>query len=129
MSLGIKVYQIQDFIRKNEVGAIDSDRCSEIIQNLSTATSFHSDSNLLLDLRQTTVSVSSFDDMAAIAEEFIHVMPSFKNKMAVLIPDEPERIHTAKKLELCMRKKNLTYKIFTVYESAIEWLSHIQGEK
>jgi hypothetical protein len=125
MSLGIKVYHVQDFIRKNETGNIDPARSLEIVRDVCTAASFHVDCNLLVDLRQTTVTVVSFEHMANLAEEFIRLMPAYKNKIAVLIPNEPDRIKAGSKLELCMRVKNIKYKVFTNYETAIDWLSTI----
>jgi len=127
MSLGIKVYHVQDFIRKNETGNIDNARSFEIIRDVCTAASFHVDSNILMDLRETTVSYASFDHMASLTQEFIRLMPSFDNKIAVLIPDDPERIKNGSKLEVCMRLKRVNYKLFTDYENAIDWLSSIKS--
>jgi hypothetical protein len=127
MSLGIKIYHVQDFIRKNESGVIDSARSFELVREVCTAASFHVDCNILMDLRQTTVTVTSFDHMANLTQEFIRLMPSFKNKIAVLIPNEPERIKSGEKLEVCMRIKGVRYSLFTDYEKAIDWLSSIKA--
>ena len=127
MSLGIKVYHVQDFIRKNEEGNIDNARSLELVRDVCTAASFHVDSNLLIDLRATTVSIASFDHMANLTQEFIRLMPSFKNKIAVLIPDEPDRIKMGTKLEVCMRLKGVRYSLFTDYEKAMDWLSSIKS--
>jgi len=127
MSLGIKVYHVQDFIRKNESGVIDSARSFELVREVSTAASFHVDCNILMDLRETTVTINSFDHMANLTQEFIRLMPSFKNKIAVLTPDDPERIKIGAKLEVCMRLKGVKYSVFTDYEKAIDWLSSIKS--
>jgi hypothetical protein len=127
MSLGIKMYHVQDFIRKNEEGHIDEERSLELVRDVCTAASFHVDCNMLIDLRETTVSIGSFDQMANLTQEFIRLMPSFKNKIAVIIPDEPERIKTGTKLEVCMRLKGVKYSLFTDYEKAMDWLSSIKA--
>jgi len=126
MSLGIKVYHVQDFIRKNETGNIDNVRSLELVRDVCTAASFHVDCNILLDLRATTVSNASFDHTANLTQEFIRLMPSFQNKIAVIIPDEPERIKMGTKLEVCMRLKGVKYGLFTDYEKATDWLSSIK---
>lgn len=126
MSLGIKMYHVQDFIRKNEAGNIDSARSLELVRDVCTAASFHVDCNILIDLRATTVSIASFDQMANLTQEFVRLMPAFKNKIAVIIPNEPERIKTGAKLELCMRLKGVKYSLFTDYEKAMDWLSSIK---
>ena len=126
MSLGIKVYHVQDFIRKNETGDIDTERSLEIVREICTAANFHADSNILIDLRETTVHSASFGEMNKLTEEFIRLAPGFKNKIAVIIPDEPERIKGGEKLELCMRVHKVKYSLFTDYEKAIDWLSEIK---
>jgi hypothetical protein len=127
MSLGIKVYHVQDFIRKNESGVIDGARSFELVREVATAASFHIDSNILLDLRDTTLTIASFDHMGQLAQEFIRLMPAFSNRIAVLTPDDPERIKIGAKLELCMRLKGVRYSVFTEYEKAIDWLSSIKS--
>jgi len=127
MSLGIKVYHVQDFIRKNESGVIDGPRSFELVREVATAASFHIDSNLLIDLRDTTLTIGSFEHMGQLTQEFIRLMPSFTNKIAVLTPDDPERIKVGAKLELCMRLKGIRYSMFTEYEKAIDWLSSIKS--
>ena len=128
MSLGIKIYHVQDFIRKNEVGNIDTERSLEIIREICTAANFHADSNILIDLRLTTLeSIASFDEMTNLTHEFIRLAPTFKNKAAVIIPNEPERIKSAGKLEFCMRINKVRYSFFTDYEKAIDWLAEIKS--
>ncbi len=127
MSLGIKIYHVQDFIRKNEAGHIDMERSMEIIKDVSTAANFHADSNILVDLRQTTVSPVYFSDLTNLTEEFIRLVPQFRNKIAVIIPDEPERRRLGEKLELCMRLHKVRYSLFTDYEKALDWLSDIKS--
>ena len=57
MPSNIKIYKINDFIRLNESGNMDLDRTIEIVKEVAAAASFHSDHNILIDLRETTLLV------------------------------------------------------------------------
>ena len=69
MSSEIKTYKIEDLIRKAESGDIDYDKSIQIIRELSAASAFHPDHNILVDLRETTLSVSGMDEVMRIAME------------------------------------------------------------
>jgi hypothetical protein len=125
MALGIKIYKMKNFIRKAESGEVDFDRSIEIVREVAAAAAFHTDHNILMDMRRTTVSLGSMEEMIKIAVEFVNCMPSFKNKMANVIPDETRRVATAKEFEACMKLKNFQYRFFTDFEEAIEWLSDV----
>ena len=129
MSSGIKVYKIKDFIRKSESGEIDFDKSIQLIRELSTAAAFHINHNILIDLRKTTASVSGMDDVMKLAMELVQCMPpSFKNKIANVIPKDEDRASLAKKFELCMQVKEVSYKFFTDFEQAIEWLAEVKKD-
>ncbi len=123
MSPAIKIYQLKDFIRKNETGDLDYDRIVEIVHEIATAASFYSDHNILLDLRETTLSVDSMYEVMKVAMEFSQFKTAFKNKIANVIPNDIDRISMAKKAEAAFQIKSLQYKFFTDFEDAIEWLS------
>ena len=62
------------------------------------------------------------DDLMKIAMELVQLMPpSFKNKIANVIPDDEDRVSVAENFEACMKIKKFQYKFFTDYEQAIEW--------
>ena len=123
MSSGIKVYKIKDFIRKTESGDIDFDKSIQIVRELSAAAGFYTDHNVLIDLRETTLSVAGMDDVMKIAMEFVQLMPSLNNRIANVVPSDAKRVLMAEKLEACMKIKKFQYKYFTDFEDAIEWLS------
>ena len=128
MSSGIKVYKIKDFIRKSESGEIDFDKSIQLIRELSTAAAFHINHNILIDLRKTTASVSGMDDVMKLAMELVQCMPpSFKNKIANVIPNDEDRVSLAKNFEACMKIKKFQYRFFTEFEHAIEWLSDVKS--
>jgi len=122
---GIKIYSMKDFIRKNASGEIDSERSIELVRELSLSANLHVDHNILIDLRETTISIDSIGmgDLMKIVTEFVQFAPSFKNKIANLIPDDADRVSIAKQFGACMNIKHVQYKFFTEFEHAIEWLS------
>jgi hypothetical protein len=128
MSSGIKVYKIKDFIRKSESGEVDFDKSIQIVRELSTAAAFHADHNILIDLRKTTASIAGMEDLMKIAMELVQCMPpSFKNKIANVIPSDEERVSFAKMFEACLKIKKFQYRFFTEFEHAIEWLSELKS--
>ena len=126
MLSGIKVYKVKDFIRKTETGKIDLKRSKQIIRDLATAAGSRADHNILVDLRETTVTVESIEDIMKVALEFGSYVSSFKNKIANIIPDDPERMKIASRFKACLDVQGFQYEVFTDYESAIEWLSQTE---
>jgi hypothetical protein len=127
MLSGIKVYKVKDFIRKTETGNIDRKRSKQIVRELAMAAGSHTDNNILIDLRETTVSAAeSIEDIMKIALEFGSYASSFKNKIANIIPDDEKRMMIANRFKACMDIQGFEYEIFTDYESAIEWLSQTE---
>ena len=123
MSSEIKIYKIKDFIRKTESGDVDFDKSIQIIRELSAVAALHTGHNILIDLRETTLSFAGMDKVMKIAMEFVQLMSSFKNKIANVVPSDAERVLMAEKLEACMKIKKFPYRFFTDFEDAIEWLS------
>jgi len=123
MLSGIKIYKVKDFIRKTESGNIDFERSKKIVRELANTANSHTDHNILIDLRETTVSATSIENIMKIALEFGTYISSFKNKIANIIPDDQKRLIIANRFKACMDIQGFEYEIFTDYESAIEWLS------
>jgi len=127
MLSGIKIYKVNDFIRKTETGNIDLKRSQQIVRDLAKASGSHADHNILIDLRETTVSAAaSIEDIMKVALEFGSYVSSFKNKIANIIPDDLERLEIANRFKACMDIQGFEYEVFTDYESAIEWLSQTE---
>jgi len=127
MVSGIKVYKVKDFIRKTQTGNIDLKRSKEIVRELANAAGSYTDHNILIDLRETTVSVSNIVDILEVAREFGSSVSSFKNKIANIVPDDHERMVIAHRFKACMDMQGFEWEIFTDYEGAIEWLSEIEN--
>ena len=123
MLSGIKIYKVKDFIRKTETGNIDFERSIKIVRELALAAGLHANHNILVDMRETTVSDGNIEDVMKVALEFGTYISSFKNKIANIVPDDPKRMIVANRFKACMDIQGFEYELFTDYESAIEWLS------
>jgi hypothetical protein len=126
MVSGIKVYKVKDFVRTTQTGNIDIKRSKEIVIDLANAAGSHADHNILIDMRETSVSVSNIVDILEVAREFGSSVSSFKNKIANIVPDDHERMVIAHRFKACMDMQGFEYEIFNDYESAIEWLSETE---
>jgi hypothetical protein len=76
MSENIKIYRIKDFIRFTKTGKLDLHQSINLVRELSFASDFHLDHNILLDLREAdpffsgkaTIVEVGFDDPPASAK-------------------------------------------------------------
>lgn len=127
MLSGTKIYKVKDFIRNTETGNIDLERSKKIVRELAKVSGLRSDHNILIDLRETTISpAASIEDIMKVALEFGSSVSNFKNKIANIIPDDQERMKIASRFKSCMIFQGFEYEVFTDYESAIEWLSETE---
>ena len=126
MVSGIKVYKVKDFVRTTQTGNIDLKRSKQLVRDLANAAGFHADHNILIDMRETTISVSSIEDVIKVALEFGSYVSSFKNKIANIVPDDHKRMLIANRFKACMDMQGFEWEIFTDYEGAIEWLSETE---
>jgi hypothetical protein len=125
MSIGIKVYQTGDFIRKNAKGTIDLERSLEEVRQLGLTTHYFKGHNILLDLRETAVDEDRADTLR-VAAAFAQYFKSFRNKIAVIIPDAEERMAKAEFMRTCMHLQGFQWEFFMTYEDAIDWMSEIK---
>ena len=129
MSGGYKIYSTKDFIRKDAQGEFDFDKSMSFIREVLTAADFHKGHNLLVDLRETETKVR-FTDLLTLAIEFAKYKGVFTNKMAILIPDEPERIERAEYFKaILLGSTEFQFEHFTDYEKATDWLFKIEERK
>ena len=123
MNTEIKFYNIKDFVRKNVSGEFDLDKSIELARKIAGVALLNANHNVLLDMRDTTISSMSIIDAMKVSLEIAGYIPDFKNKIANVIPDDDERLRTARQFQSCMILKGFTYEVFTDFEEAIEWLS------
>ena len=125
MAEGYKLYKTNDFIKKTEKGQIDLERSLNLVKELVTASSFHKEHNILLDLRET-VPTGGFGDVLTLAIEFAKYQDVFPNKIATIIPNTPRRIERAKFFKATLGEVKFDIEYFTEFEDAIDWLSTIK---
>jgi hypothetical protein len=119
----IRVYNLKDFLRLNEVGELDRERSEAMIRKLAAASLIHATDNILIDLRETTVTNYSMSEILEIASEFIHYLSSFKGKIANIVPADKDRLDIAERFKASLAFHGLDYDFFTSFEDAIEWFS------
>jgi hypothetical protein len=122
VSVGIKVYQPRDFIRKTAHGTINLERSLQAVRQLVAAARFQKDHSILLDLHDTEVDGDHADTLQ-VAAAFGPHFKSFRHKIAVIIPDALERKAKAQFRRTCMHLKGFQWEFFTNFENAFEWLS------
>ncbi len=125
MSTEYKIYNIKDFIRNTPKGDLDIDKSMKIVREIAAAAGFHRDHNVLVDLRQTEP-LSNFGEVLTVAAEFAKYEGAFLNKIAVVIPDNPDRIKRAKFFKAALGDVKFQIEYFTEFENAINWLSIIK---
>ena len=123
MNNEIKIYKIKDFVRKTISGEIDLSKSMSLVRQFAAIADLHPDHNILVDMRDTEVTIENITDMMKISLELANSLPDFKNKIADVIPDNEERLRTARQFHSCMVLKGFSYEIFTDFEKALEWLS------
>ena len=124
MPEGYKTYKSSDFIRKTQKGQLDLKQSRGLVKELVTASGFHKDHDLLIDLWQTEP-LGSFGDILTVAMEFAKYQDTFPNKIAVIIPDDPQRIERADFFKASLGDVKFKMEYFTDFEKAIDWLSTI----
>jgi hypothetical protein len=125
MTVSYNIYKIKDFIRRTEKGEINIQKSLNAVAELAIASEFYKDVNILVDLRETETTLD-FGDLLKVALEFAYYKDCFRNKIAAVIPKDPERIKRGKIFKTGMKAKGFLFDYFTDFEKAIEWLSEIE---
>jgi hypothetical protein len=125
MTVSYKMYKIKDFVRRTEKGEINIQKSLKAVAELAVASELHKDVNVLIDLRDTETTLN-FSDLLWVALEFAWYKNCFQNKIAVIIPNDPERIERGEFLKTHMKVKGFLFDYFTDFEKTIEWLSEIE---
>jgi hypothetical protein len=124
MAHRIMVYKTPDFLRHTAKGTIDLARSIQAVHDLARVANFHRDHDILLDLRETVVQGGAAEAIQ-LASEFVRLREAFRNRIAVVIPDEAQRIAKAEFMRACMHLEGFRWEFFMAYEDALDWLSEI----
>ena len=119
----IKIYKLRDFVRFTETGTLDVTRSVTIVHELSITANHHQDHDILLDLRETDADID-MKGVMDIAAEFGKHRDAFQNKIAVLIPNNEERIALSKQIKACMDLQGFQFNQFFDFEDAMDWLAN-----
>ena len=125
MTVSYKMYKVKDFIRRTENGEINIQKSLNTVAELAIASEFHKDVNILIDLRETETTLN-LADVLTVVLEFAYYKDCFRNKIAAVIPKDPERIKRGELFKTGMTIKGFLFDYFTDFEKAIEWLSEIE---
>lgn len=117
-----EIYINNDFVGVAASGDVDPAKAITLARQYVNLACQYPRHNILVDLRGIKTSIDILNLME-IAQEVSESVPVFHNKIAHLTCDENERIRIAKQLESCMVLKGLTYKVFTDFNDATDWLS------
>ena len=124
MPASYKIYQIKDFIKTVEEGKIDVERSLDIVATLAVAAEFHEHLNIIIDIRKLTNALK-FPELLKVSIEFAYYKNSFRNKIALIIADNQERIKRAEFVKANLKSHDFEFEYFTDYEKAIDWVSDI----
>ena len=125
MSEKYTIDQTNNFIIKRETRELNIENFRNLLQELAAASAIYPDHSLLIDIREIPP-LKNFSEVFTIVIETIRFHHAFRNRIAVIIRNEPARLERTKffKAGLMISKYQLEY--FIDYEKAIDWLSDIQ---
>ena len=98
----------------------------QLVREIAEAARVYTDHNILLDLREATIVLSSTSDVVEIALYLAkqEALAGFTNKMCSLIRNEKTELSRARKMKTCLDIEGFQFNYFTEFEAAIEWLAH-----
>ena len=102
MKAEIKSYSIKDFVRKNVSGELDLEKSLKLAKAFAKIASLHTAHNILIDMRDTTISSVKITDLMKVSLEIANNLPGFNNKIVSVIPVNEERRHIAKQFQSCI---------------------------
>jgi hypothetical protein len=118
----IKVFKAIDFIQKSQKGKISLESSIEMVRQLGEASDLFDDYHILIDLRGTE-GILNITELIKVAMEVAYHKHKFHNRLAVLLPDDSERIMNASDFKTMMEVTGLQFDFFVRYEEAIKWLT------
>ncbi len=125
MHEGFKIFNTKNFIKKTVNGELNIESFRSVMQELAAASAIFQNHNLLIDIREIKP-LRSFNDVIKIILESTKYHHLFRNKIAVIIANEPDRIERTKFFKAGLKLGKYQFEYFTDYEKAIDWLSDIQ---
>ena len=122
MSTELKIFREERIIQRTVTGELNTNRAHELIHKISLAVSFYQNSNVLIDIRETTFQ-PNMSDLLEIAADCSKNLTDFKCKIAFVIPNTEQRKEVAKLFKACMEAQGFEFRQFFDYDDAMDWLS------
>lgn len=123
MDLDIRIIQHNEFLKMKPNGRIDLERSKQLLLRLASLNKPPSKRDVLLDLRQTTNSVTMLHITQLVQMMMTH-RDSFRNKLAVLT-QPGTHLELAKFMEVYAVNRGFWVAAFDSFEAAIVWLATI----
>lgn|GEM_PF-372854 len=122
MAENIKVFKAMDFLQNSQEGKINLESSIDMVRQLGEASDLLDDYHILIDLRGTE-GILNITELIKVAMEVAYHKHKFHNRLAVLMPDESERIMNASDFKTMMQVTGVQFDFFVRYEEAVKWLS------
>jgi hypothetical protein len=123
MASETQIQKLKEFILVERRGAMDGDGAKQLITQLALVALLNPAKNLLLDLRNTTLTIENTGIVFNCAAEFARYKRNFRHKIANVIPDDEERVSIAKRLKALIDLETSQYQVFTRFEDALDWVA------
>ena len=120
--LKLQIIPARDFVKITPKGKLDLESSKKRLAKIASVISplARTDSETLIDTREAKSSMTA-TDIWQLASEFAEHRMTFRNKIAVLIPQNG--FDRANFFDLCAQNRGFEVGAFTDFEDAINWLT------
>ena len=120
--LKLKIIPARDFVKITSKGELDLESSKKRLTKIASVISplALTDSETLIDTREARSQMTA-TDIWQLASEFAEHRMTFRNKIAILIPQNG--FDRAKFFDLCAQNRGFEFGTFTDFEDAINWLT------
>jgi len=109
-------------IQRTVTGDLHTERSLELVRELAMVVNTHRGYHVLLNMRETETKPEMLDLMQ-IASECAKLRSDFNARIAILIPNAPERVRFAQLFKTCMEAQGFRFRQFFDRKSAVDWLT------
>ena len=126
MFLKLQIIPARDFVKTTSEGELDLEKSKKRLAEIASVISplGLTDYETLIDTREANPKMSA-TDIWQLAAEFAEYRIAFRNKIAVLVPQNG--FNQAKFFGLCAQNRGFEVDTFTNFEDAIKWLHEYSG--
>ena len=121
MPANIRLIRAEDFIVSAPEGSFDLEQSVELLRQVAQASSFPRDVEIIMDLRTAELRVR-LADLDALVDVLVANRYSFRNKIALLIDNDPVDVRAGSAFELRAQAKGFNVDCFADFEAAMSWM-------